>query len=211
MKMTIIKEPNLLRDGIIKILQEYFLEHEVVAYGSKDYLTLQRETNDENGLVIIDCDTAINLFSTIDFYKNKNKKVIVWISNRDDVRLIDLFQLNLDGYFYNGMEKEELLAAVRGVRDGIQYIHPILSPVLLKDYARLHKTTPDKPVGVFSEREWEVIELLTQGFKNEQIAKLLFISVETVKNHVSQILKKLGVPDRTNIVLTAIRNNWVSI
>ncbi|WP_235182989.1 response regulator transcription factor [Gracilibacillus boraciitolerans] len=61
---------------------------------------------------------------------------------------------------------------------------------------------------MFTRREWEVMELLTQGYSNQRISNQLYITDKTVKNHISSILRKLEVPDRTNAVLTVLRNKW---
>ncbi|WP_138420399.1 response regulator transcription factor [Aquibacillus sediminis] len=206
MKIAVVKEPSLLREGVIKILQEHFCRYEIEAYSSNDYGKLVEEANSTD-LIIIDIDTKLNIHSLIDLYIKRNKKVIVWIPTINQADLPVLFKLKLDGYFYNGINKEELLFAISSVLDGKSYIDQSLSQILLGYYAQMNQ--PEKPDGVFSHREWEVIELLAKGYKNEQIANFLYISEKTVKNYVSAIMKKMNVSDRTNIVLTAIKNNWV--
>ncbi|WP_138418426.1 response regulator transcription factor [Aquibacillus sediminis] len=206
MKISVVKEPSLLREGIVRILQESYKNHNITTYGSNNYEELLHEPNVAD-VIIIDIDTEINVRPLVDYYKNKKKSIILWTANRNHPELPVLFKLRLAGYFYNGMDKEELVGAITSILNGGTYIHQSLSQILLGYYA--HKTEPEKPVGVFSEREWEVIELLAKGFKNVQIANFLFISEKTVKNYISGIMKKLAVPDRTNIVLTALKNKWI--
>ncbi|OIJ13376.1 hypothetical protein BKP35_09070 [Anaerobacillus arseniciselenatis] len=210
MKIILIKESSLLRDGMKNVLQERFIDYKVEVYGSHDCITLFQQTIN-NGLVIIDADTQTDILSTIDRFTNKNVKIIIWTSSLDKGDLIEYFKLNLDGYFYNGMEKEELLTAIVSVINGERYVHHSLSPILLEDYVKINKKIPIKPKGILSKREWEVLELLTKGYKNEEIAEVLFISEKTVKNHVSNVLQKMDVPDRTNAVLTALRKKWLFI
>ncbi|WP_226037139.1 response regulator transcription factor [Aquibacillus saliphilus] len=210
MKMMIIKEPSLLREGMLNVLRESFGEEKIVVYGSDDLPDFSK-MECKSDLIIIDCDTDIDILSSITYFRNQNKKIIVWTSSLDNHILMDLFKLDLDGYFYNGMEKEELLSSIMSVFNGKQFVHPSLSTILLGDYVRINKKIANKPVGILSNREWEVLELLTKGCKNEQIGTFLFISEKTVKGHVSNIMKKMDVPDRTNVVLTALRNKWVVI
>lgn len=210
MELLLIKESSLLREGLESVLKEEYGKQRILVTETLDYSVLFNQTIPD--LVIIDCDTKIDLLSTVSFFKTKQKKVIVWSSTLNNNFLPELFRLNLDGYFYNGMEKEEVFTAINSIMDGHIYIHPSLSSVLLGNYVQLHEEKlPKKPVGIFSEREWEVLELLGKGFKNEQIAEFLFLSERTVKSYVSSVLKKMNVPDRTNAVLTALRNNWIAM
>ncbi len=75
-------------------------------------------------------------------------------------------------------------------------------------YRALNKREQHRPVGVFTNREWDVMSLLIQGYSNEKIGNHLYITEKTVKNHISSILRKLNVPDRTNAVLAALKNEW---
>lgn len=125
--------------------------------------------------------------------------------------LIKTFKMRLNGYFYNGMESQELTNAIDHIINSQTFIHPSLSNVLLEDYTTNKKTiVPSKPVGLLTRREWKVMELMTKGFRNEQIGNSLYISDKTVKNHVSSILKKFQVVDRTNAVLLALKKRWVA-
>lgn len=215
MEIFLIKEPSLLREGMIKILEEKFTDFSVTAYNSDEFtspLCSKRKAD----LVILDMDVNINLEPTVNYYKTNDKKVIVWASDSCDDTLINLFKLDLNGYFCHDMDKDQLMSAIQSVIDGKKYIHEALTPTLLGDYVRLNKyrdreDKKEEPIETLSQREWEVLELLTKGCKNEQIARLMYISEKTVKNHVSNILKKLDVPDRTNAVLKALRNQWFSV
>jgi two-component system, NarL family, response regulator DegU len=207
MEIAIVKEASLYREAIVGVIQAAFSNSNIASYGSKEYKNLMRSDNQAD-LLIIDLDTDIDVFSLVDYYQQHNKKVIIWTSSLLDNKLLRLFKLNLNGYFFNGMEKEEVLSAIRKIMNGETYIHSELSPVLLGDYVRLQKKNISRPVGILSKREWEVLELLTKGYKNDEIGQLLFIAEKTVKNHVSSILDKLNVIDRTNAVIFAFRNRW---
>jgi two-component system response regulator DegU len=110
------------------------------------------------------------------------------------------------------MEKEELLHALNVilVRNEV-YIDPKIGEILLYNYLDLLKDLIERPVGILTLREWEVLELLSQGLSNSEIGSRLYIADKTVKNHVSSILNKLNVKDRTGAVVMAIKNNWISL
>src|SRR5690625_764504 len=105
--------------------------------------------------------------------------------------------------------------AVKAVHRGLSYIHPIVTNTLIEDYRKLSKGEPEqavqRPIHLYTKRECEVLQLLTDGQSNRQIAETLNISEKTVKNHVSSLFKKMNVNDRTQAVVTAIRNHWVEL
>ncbi|QHS23446.1 response regulator transcription factor [Virgibacillus sp. MSP4-1] len=211
MKAAILKEPSILREGIVNILENEFATCEFKTYESKTYSKLLGDV-EVIDLLIVDLDTHVDIYNLIDLFKEHNKKVIVWSSSLDNEYLINLFKLKLHGYFFNGMASEELISAVQYVMVGKRYIHHELTSILYNDYVEhVHGKKTKRPVGVMSNREWEVLDLLTKGYNNEAIAEAMFISVKTAKNHVSSILKKLGVQDRTNAVIHALKRRWFTV
>ena len=78
-------------------------------------------------------------------------------------------------------------------------------------YISFHQTEIRRPYHLLTKRESEVLQLLTDGQSNRVIGETLFISEKTVKNHVSSILQKMQVNDRTQAVVTAIKNGWVEV
>src|SRR5699024_6433612 len=101
------------------------------------------------------------------------------------------------------------------VEEGVFYIHPAVTHDLVEDYRKLTDPNEDtfngvnRPLHLFTKRECEVLQLLTDGQSNRDIAKTLRISEKTVKNHISSLFKKMKVNDRTQAVVAAIRNHWV--
>lgn len=212
MEIILIKECSLLREGMIRILEENFSDYKITAFDAEKYEAQAFQHTSAN-LVILDMETDINIESAIHHYKKCNTSVIIIWSSENGDKLIDFFKMDLCGYFYYGMDREELVTGVSCVLNRNKYVHEALTPILLGDYVRLANQKIEEweeeiMIEQLSKREWEVLELLTKGCKNEQIAKLMYISEKTVKNHVSNILKKLAVPDRTNAVLKALRNRW---
>lgn len=207
--ITIIKEKDLVRDIIVEKLEENLPEHSWTALDSNQFQ--KKENLIQSDLVIIDLNTNINIQAAIDNFIEQNIRVAIWASDLDDNLLRELFRYGLHGYFYNGMELSELIFATKSMLNDQQYIHPKLSTVLLDDYVKLTRNKPIRPAGILTEQEWKVLEELGKGLNNCSIAKELYISTRTVNNHVSSILKKLHVSDRTNAVIKAIKNNWITL
>ncbi|MEN2768700.1 response regulator transcription factor [Ornithinibacillus xuwenensis] len=209
-EITIIKEKDLVRDIIIEKLEEKLPEYGWKAIDSTEYNNLDYSLS-QSDLVIIDLSTKINITIVIENLISHNIRVAVWTSDIDTNLLCELFRYGLHGYFFNGMELSELVFATKTMLNDQQYIHPKLSAVLLNDYVKVTRKQPVRPKGILTEQEWKVLEELGKGLNNGSIAEQLFISTRTVNNHVSSILKKLHVSDRTNAVIVAIKNNWITI
>lgn len=208
--IAILKDQGILRDGVQRVLKENLAEQTVSAYSSQELGALYRASNAIN-LIIIDVTINIDVFNVVNHFMKKGKKIAVWIEQVEDTQVTNLFKKGLSGYFFNGMTSNELIEAVEYMLKGGQYIHPHLSPVLLDDYIRVTYNSVKRPNGLLTEREWDVLEYIVQGDKNDVIAEKLYVSPKTVKNHVVSIFKKLNVTDRTNAALKAIKNNWIAL
>jgi len=128
-------------------------------------------------------------------------RVLVLSSFVDDERVFAAMQAGAAGYLLKDVEPDQLAAAIRDVHRGRPVLHPDVA-------ARLMRRAAD-PVGaataVLTRREQEVLQLVVEGFANKEIARRLRITEKTVKTHVSSILQKLGVADRTAAAVLAIR------
>jgi two-component system, NarL family, response regulator DegU len=208
--ITVVKEKDLVRDIIIEKLQEKLPEHSWKAFGSKELMKVDFSEY-QTDLLIVDLHANVDATEIIDEFLNRGARIAIWATAEEKNVLRGFFRYGLNGYFYNGMELSELIFAISSMLQDQQYIHPKLSTVLLEDYVKLTSDEPDRPKGILTEQEWKVLEELGKGLNNCSIAKELFISTRTVNNHVSSILKKLHVSDRTNAVIMAIRNKWITL
>lgn len=195
--------------GIMDIVEKHLPEYEIVFHTPEecDGPFFNIPTGD---LFLIEASEKKNL-QLIYVLRKQGKKVILWLNHADEAQTRHLFNLQCDGYISNNMSCQELIIAIKTVLQGDSYIHQDLAAELFKDYCKMKANRVPRPANLLSEREWEVLELLTQGYSNIDMAKVLFITDKTVKNHVSSILKKLDVPDRTNAVLLALRHRWFVI
>ncbi|MFI9384890.1 response regulator [Kutzneria sp. NPDC052558] len=125
-------------------------------------------------------------------------KVLVITSFTDPVAVLPAVRAGAAGYVYKDVDPPALAAAIRAVHAGHVLLHP--------DVARLLAAGEAQPSGVhLTGREREVLGELARGRSNREIAKSLVLSEKTVKTHVSAILSKLGVQDRTQAALHAVR------
>ncbi|MEH2084697.1 MAG: response regulator transcription factor [Nostoc sp.] len=110
-------------------------------------------------------------------------------------------QAGAQGYLLKDAKPGELLNAIRAIHNGQKYIPPEVGAKLLQ-----RMSNPE-----LSERELEVLRLMAQGMSNQEIGTALSIGESTVKSHVNRILSKLGVSDRTQAVITAVKRGIVSL
>jgi DNA-binding NarL/FixJ family response regulator len=130
----------------------------------------------------------------------------------DDELLLEGLRAGARGYLLKDVSLAELVRAIRDVAAGGTAVHPIASERVVRGL----ESSPDpafprlEPADPLTERELEVLRLMTGGYSNREIARALRVAEGTVKNHVSSILSKLGVRDRTRAVLQAVRAGYLS-
>ncbi len=122
----------------------------------------------------------------------------------DDQLVLAGLKAGAKGYLLKDVSLDQLVGAVRTVADGGSLVAPMVTQRLLSGLERMHNefTSLDRP-DPLTERETEILRLMAGGYSNKEIANSLGVAEGTVKNHVSNILSKLGVRDRTRAVLKA--------
>ena len=128
-------------------------------------------------------------------------RVIVLTSFLEDDRLLPAVRAGAAGYLLKNVEPSELARAVRTADAGEALIDPAVAARLVDALASDHR--PEQPL---TAREQDVLDLLARGYANKRIARELGIAEKTVKTHVSHVLAKLGVSDRTQAALYAVRH-----
>ena len=136
-------------------------------------------------------------------------KVLVLTDHSEVEYLLKAVDIGVNGYLLKDSESAELKKAIVAVMNGEDYIQPSLIPVL--NAKMIDRDKDGLKIDSLTKRELEVLKLLSVGMYNKEVAETLEISERTVKNHVSNIFKKLEVTDRTQAAVFAIRNNLISI
>jgi len=133
-------------------------------------------------------------------------RVLVLTTYDDDEWVFDAVRAGAHGYLLKDTPRAELLAAVRGTAAGKSYVDPAVAGRLLAQVADPQVRPPSQVASKLSERELAVLRLLAAGLSNADIAARLHLSEGTVRNHVSAILAKLGLADRTQAAVLAIQH-----
>jgi len=139
-------------------------------------------------------------------------KILMLTVSDEEEDLYEAVKSGASGYLLKDSSIEEVAQAVRVVADGQSLISPSMAVKLIDEFKQMSQ--PDRgPVTTFrlTERELEVLRLVAQGLNNKDIAKRLFISENTVKNHVRNLLEKLQLHSRMEAVLYAVREKLVEL
>lgn len=151
-------------------------------------------------------------------------KILILSIHDDEAYVFETLRVGASGYLLKDMDAETLVEAIRAVADGCSFIHPNVTSKVIEEYRRLSKIIEDEQYkealkyadkvvdwrSILTSREIQVLKHMAEGNSNRGIAEKLFISEKTVKNHVSNILLKMNVQDRTHAVVEAIKNGWIS-
>ncbi len=145
--------------------------------------------------------------------------VVLMTAYDDEDQLFDAVRVGAAAYFLKDLGPQELMDSIRRVAAGEYLINeavltkPLVASRVLKQFNELPEAEHDvEPLFVpLSNREIEVLERIASGNSNKEIARALGISDQTVKNHITSILRKLAVNDRTQAVVYAIRHGWIKM
>jgi two-component system, NarL family, response regulator DegU len=223
-KIVIIDDHQLFREGVKRIL-DFEKTFEVVAEGDdgKDAIQLVEQYRPDVVLMDINMPHTNGIEATRLLIERYPESRVIILSIHDDENYVThALKTGASGYLLKEMDADALIEAVKVVADGGSYIHPKVTHNLVKEYRRLaaesgngesniHNGEVRRPLHLLTRRECEVLQLLADGKSNRSIGEALFISEKTVKNHVSNILQKMNVNDRTQAVVLAIKNGWVEV
>jgi DNA-binding NarL/FixJ family response regulator len=134
-------------------------------------------------------------------------RVIVLTSFLDDDKLLPALRAGAAGYLLKNTPPQELVRAVRAAHAGEALLDPVVAARLVESLAA---SGEEEPIDRLTKREREVLELIGRGLPNKRIALELGVAEKTVKTHVSHVLAKLGVTDRTQAAVIAVRAGLVS-
>ena len=222
-KIVIVGDHQLFREGVKRIL-DFENTFEVVAEGDDgtEVVALYEEFIIQMlFLMDINMPRMNGIEATEQLIKNILMRKVIILSIHDDGSYVThALKTGALGYMLKEMDAEAIVEAIKVVSTGGSYLHPKVTHNLVEEFRRLsdreHKGAFQQhdirlPYHLLTKRECEVLQLLTDGQSNRTIGETLFISEKTVKNHVSSILQKMAVNDRTQAVVSAIKNGWVEV
>jgi DNA-binding NarL/FixJ family response regulator len=136
-------------------------------------------------------------------------KIMMLTSFSDQDHVIPALEAGASGYQLKDIEPDELITCIKKIIDGENQLHPKATSHLLANLSNKDKKDDKKLISELTKRELDVLKEIARGKSNKEIASSLFITEKTVKTHVSNLLAKLELADRTQAALYAVKNHLV--
>lgn len=207
-RVVVVDDHAILRDGIVSILNAQ-PDFEVVAVADSMASALKVVRDELPDLVLMDYGlpdgTGLEATRQLLELFPQIKIVLLTVHEEDDL-LFDAIRSGAKGYLLKNISAQNMLAKLRGLDKGDMALLPDQTNRILNEFAQTKSvSTPDEDVAVLTLRELEVLGLIVNGASNQEIGSRLNISVYTVKNHVHNIIDKLGVNNRREAAKVAIK------
>lgn len=210
-KIVIADDHSMIREGLKQLL-ELDGDIQVIGEAGNGQECLEVVDRVKPDVLLLDINmpvmNGLKMLEILRNSKNKTQKVLILTIHNEIEYLVKATDIGVEGYVLKDADSTILKKAIFKVFSGEEYIDISLIP-LLNEQRMLKKNTPEEEK--LTRREIEVLKLLAEGLFNKEIAYKLSISEKTVKNHVSNIFKKIGVFDRTQAAVYAIKNNIVEL
>jgi DNA-binding NarL/FixJ family response regulator len=208
MKVIICDDQAIVRDGLAMMLK---LEPdiEVIGIAEDGAMAVDLVTTKKPDLLLMDLKMPImNGVEATRQIKIKfpDIKILVLSTYSDDEWVFDAIRVGASGYLLKDTPREDLIKAIRGTLTGKTYIDPVIAGKVIDRVSNPQTQPATLLTDKLTEREIEILRLIANGLSNSDIAAKLFLSEGTVRNHVSAILNKLEVSDRTQAAVIAIHH-----
>jgi len=207
-KVMLVEDHSMISEGLKQLL-ELEKDIKVIAGFPDGRSAVEQYPKVRPDVVLMDINLPVlNGLEATELIRKTDPqaKIIMLTIHHDREYLLRSLDLGAMGYILKDADSRVLVEAVRSVFNNQTYIQPSMAKELVSEYKRIKSGTPDRPESFLTKRELEVLRLLTKGMLNKEIAKTLYISEKTVKNHISSIFRKLDVQDRTQAAVYAIRH-----
>ena len=215
-RVLVVDDHALFRRGLEMVLEQE-PDIEVVGEASDGAEAVERATDTTPDVVLMDVRMprrgGIDACTAIKDAVPSTKIIMLTISD-EEADLYDAIKAGAMGYLLKEISIEEVASAIRAVHGGQSLISPSMASKLLNEFASMIKRTDERqqvPTPRLTDREMEVLRLVAKGLNNRDIAKQLYISENTVKNHIRNILEKLQLHSRMEAVVYAVREKLLEI
>jgi len=210
MKIIICDDQAVIRDGLEMLL---ILEKDIQVIGSApdgaEAIELAAQKQPDLILMDLKMPGTNGIEATREIRARFPQiKILVLTTYDDDEWVFDAIRAGASGYLLKDTPRQKIVEAIRGTMDGKSFLDPSVAGKLMNQVAS-NQTQPASVLAErLTERELDVLRLIAKGFNNSDIAAQLHLSEGTVRNHVSAILEKLGVSDRTQAAVIAIQHGF---
>jgi len=213
-KVLLVEDHVIVRQGI-KALFSDEPDLEIVGEADDGRAALQSVSELEPDVVLMDISMpGLNgIEATRQIRQNHSEvKVVVLSMHSNEEYVFQVLRAGASGYVLKQSDSSEVLTAIRAALAGGSFLSPPISRTVIDDYVRRAEARGgDEDLELLTSREREVLQLLAEGLSNREIAEQLNISIKTVETHRSNMMGKLGVSSKTELVKYALRKGWASL
>ena len=212
-RLMICDDQEIVCEGLQKILSAD-AEIEVVGAAANGAEALDLVAELQPDLVLMDLKMPVmNGIQATQKIRQRFPKVrvLVLTTYDDDEWIFDAIRSGASGYLLKDTPRSDLIAAIKGTVAGNAYVDPSITPKLLNSIAQGMPQPRQVEAPKLSDREREILELLARGLSNADIASRLYLTEGTIRNYTSAVFSKLGVSDRTQAAIAALRYGLVSL
>jgi DNA-binding NarL/FixJ family response regulator len=226
LRLLIVDDHPLFRQGLRRLIEDG-TGFTVVAEASSGHEAIRQADIHRPDIALVDIQlpgvTGLNIARILK-KQHPTMRIVILSMHVDDERLFEAVRVGASAFLTKDIEAVDLVNALEQVARGEQIINvavlsrPALARRVLTEFRQLTGEThpqerplPQSQRLPLSVREIEVLDCVAQGLSNKEIAETLFITEQTVKNHMTSVLRKLSVDDRVQAVLCAVKNGWIEI
>ncbi|MDD4802553.1 MAG: response regulator transcription factor [Syntrophomonas sp.] len=208
-RILIADDHTMVREGLRKLLQtDESIEIIAEVGDGQGAINVARKEKPDVILMDINMPGTNGLVATQIIKKEMPAIKIIAITIYEDEEVVEMVKAGVSAYILKDVAGSELISTIHKVMAGEVVIHPRVAKRLIKELVRSENTKNDIKL---TRREKDVLTLLVKGSSNKNIAEIMFISEKTVKNHLTSIFRKLGVKDRTQAAVYALKTNIVEV
>ncbi len=212
-KVLVVDDHDIVREGI-KMVLDSDPELSVVGVASSGEEAIEKVRELEPNVVVMDIGMpGLSGFEATRRIRQSNPdvQVLALTVHDSEAYVFQMLQAGATGYVVKRAPADEVIQAVKRAYHGESVLHPSVAKLLIRDYLSRVERGEEASYDTLSDREREILKLIAEGKTNKEIAELLFLSVKTVQAHRANLMRKLGMHDRTELVKYAIRKGIIGL
>jgi DNA-binding NarL/FixJ family response regulator len=220
-RVVLVEDHPMFRRGLRRILEEAG-GFQIVGEAQNGHEAIHQADVHQPDLIVIDVHlpgiTGLKV-ARILRKQHERAKIVLLSLHLDDARVFEAIRFGAHAFLTKDVEPDDLVAALRKVIAGENLLHqlvlerPLLAGRVLVEFRSITDESEWATDALLplSTREIEVLDCVAQGLSNKETARALFVTEQTIKNHMTSVLRKLDVNDRVQAVLIAVRHGWIEL
>lgn len=210
-KVMLVDDHSLVREGL-RLIIESQSDIRIIMDAKDGEEAIKKAKSSKPDIILMDINMPVlNGLEALRIMNDLGirSKVIILTAYKNKEYILEATKMGAKGYLFKDSESAHLIKAIREVNIGRSYMEPSVANILMQTTYedKSDKNLEMEKIDALSRREYEVLALLSTGLNNKAIGEELFISEKTVKNHITQVFKKLEVKDRVQAAHFAYNNS----